>query len=493
MRNTTLVALLLASSLGVLLAQDVPNKPPALPEPADNLFDVRSASAARHYVNLIPAETVHARPGALIDMSDPGLPRPLENLRLKCGQTKVEPSSLVFSGAVVTNGMSSSEEDTAIRVEASFLSFFGGRMRINKEQFRQAHSNTVYGFHSVIDGSQAVDGRVQWDPATLPLPKPGGKQPARLTEFVRRYGTHYVHRIYTGRTIIFKAVINEGDEKRREEVEVALKAAFLGFKLGDSGYVKKLRERLKDYKLDVKVAVIGGVVDKPNELFVTSLDGLEKLMDNYAKGLLKVQSGPVGLDVYSLAYVTEDDDINQRLLGAAKFTDPGELDALRQKMTDRLLAAKIDFDYPGTFEGALRFGELSSGKITIAGTLANKGSLSFGDYANGVTINVGRPNTGDDLEGKIVIGRNCKGIVINVVDVVDATARIEIGDNSDVTVNVGKKVGHRDSQITAGKGCKLTIPDSLDFKTQISVGENTVVQKKPFVIQPTPGRVIPNQ
>ncbi len=134
------------------------------------------------------------------------------------------------------------------------------------------------------------------------------------------------------------------------------------------------------------------------------------------------------------------------------------------------LNGKINHRHDDGYSGTMRVRAKSSGTINIGGSLEDVGSIIVENNVSNLTIKIGDGRS-QDLDGKIVIGDNCKGITIDVADVVDTSGLIQMGDNCEVTIKV------RDiakGKLRAGKNSTIRLsakPDRFDKAT----GEGTTI------------------
>lgn len=128
------------------------------------------------------------------------------------------------------------------------------------------------------------------------------------------------------------------------------------------------------------------------------------------------------------------------------------------------------------------YGKNITGTIKIYDTFTK--TLTINDGANDLRIQIGRDGTGDDLEGRIQIGRNSKRIIIDIVDALDMGSSIDIQDDSQVEILVRSgavfrgKIGQ--PIITIGKNCQVTTNIQLtEFKQVIfSQGDGSTIKQK---------------
>src|SRR5262245_26094635 len=213
-----------------------------------SLIDVQNMTARTHDILLTPERGANIRPGVLVDMANP---RSLikDSMQLDCKSNPSKPITGLSVAVVTSEDSSSTYRRVALAVEAS-LSFFGeGSFDLNKIELERVKHNSFYARIDLIDGVESVAEGPRW-PAAWRVP--AGELPEKLIDFVDHYGTHYIQRVYTGRSISIKATLLDSDQDQRNALAAKLKAGFLAFKL-DAKFAQELKQQTAQHRFSLYI------------------------------------------------------------------------------------------------------------------------------------------------------------------------------------------------------------------------------------------------
>lgn len=278
-------------------------------------ISVPDLTARSHHIAFPPSVGGTLKPGVVVDMSrSPFILK--ESLRLDCKADPIVPISQHVVAVVTRQDNSTTSRQVAFSVEASLSVFGGGRVGISNDEFDSIRQNSVYARLCTIDGVQVLGERPQW-PQKWKLPDADNDRD-KLKAFVDEYGTHYVEKLFHGRTISIKATMREERKERKDELEAKLRARLWTFSL-DAEYVKRVKEELASYQFDLLISIQGGKADKPEKLLIRNLEELNEFIENLRLGKYKVESVPVAADLLSLSPYVEDVAVQKGLRGDVAF------------------------------------------------------------------------------------------------------------------------------------------------------------------------------
>lgn len=251
--------------------------------------------------------------------------KPLEQYDHDC--ELIENNSITETKINIASGTfeASSSRELAVSVQASLGMFASGELKIGSEEWKQSVENTFFARIDLIDGVSAIKQPINSWPSEWKIREKGlSEDLGRFELFVATYGTHYVKKVFRGKSILVQAKIRETNETRKNELEAKLRGGFSIFQ-AEAKYAEGLHEALKDYQFDLVISVQAGELrDRAGNplpverMICTDFLQLSALLRDMQQGEVVFDSTQIRAEIFSLATVVNDDEIAAELFGSIK-------------------------------------------------------------------------------------------------------------------------------------------------------------------------------